>query len=166
MLGFTPKIETDAPKEISKEEEKEKLEKEKKKESERKAKGAKVNSRDSKLHFLMGRYNSNKGLFAHDDLANEIRHRMALDTAFFSLFPDIYEVDGTVPNPEKAALRVPKDFDCLRFLLEAFENKCMPFSDYGLGHIKYIVEYCETNKTSAIVEKAVDMGNVCANLVV
>ena len=54
----------------------------------------KVNARDAKLHFLMGRYNSNQGLFAHDDLANEIRHRMALDTAFFSLFPDIYEVDG------------------------------------------------------------------------
>ena len=71
---------------------------------------------------------------------------MALDTAFFSLFPDIYEVDGTIPNPDKAALRVPKDFDCLRFLLETFENKCMPFSEYGLGHVKYIVEFCETSK--------------------
>ena len=164
LLGFTPKIETDATQDKSKDE-KEKLDKHQKV-TEMQAKRPNVNSRDAKLHFLMGRYNSNKGLFAHDDLANEIRHRMALDTAFFSLFPDIYEVDGTVPNPEKAALRVPKDFDCLRFLLEAFENKCMPFSDYGLGHIKYIVEYCETNKTSAIVEKAVDMGSVCANLVV
>ena len=53
-------------------------------------KAPKVNSRDAKLHFLMGRYNSQQGLFAHDDLAQEIRHRMALDTAFFSLFPDIY----------------------------------------------------------------------------
>ena len=61
--------------------------------------GTKVNSRDSRLHFLMGQYNSNKGLFAHDDLAHEIRHRMALDTAFFSLFPDIYEVDGTAELP-------------------------------------------------------------------
>ena len=60
------------------------------------AKKPKVNSRDAKLHFLMGRYNSHQGLFAHDDLAHEIRHRMALDTAFFSLFPDIYEVEGTV----------------------------------------------------------------------
>ena len=55
----------------------------------------KVNSRDAKLHFLMGRYNSQQGLLAHDNLAHEIRSRMALDTAFFSLFPDIYEVDGT-----------------------------------------------------------------------
>ena len=46
----------------------------------------------------MGRYSSSnkQGLFAHDDLAREIRHRMALDTAFFSLFPDIYEVSGQV----------------------------------------------------------------------
>jgi len=51
----------------------------------------------------MGRYNSHQGLFAHDDLAHEIRHRMALDTAFFSLFPDIYEVDGTTVNPDKVA---------------------------------------------------------------
>ena len=54
-----------------------------------------MNSRDAKLHFLMGRYNSQQGLLAHDNLAHEIRSRMALDTAFFSLFPDIYEVDGT-----------------------------------------------------------------------
>ena len=60
-------------------------------------KAPKINSRDAKLHFLMGRYNSQQGLFAHDDLAQEIRHRMALDTAFFSLFPDIYEVDGPKP---------------------------------------------------------------------
>lgn len=53
----------------------------------------KVNSRDAKLHFLMGRYNSHAGMFAHDDLAHEIRHRMALDTAFFSLFPDYYAMD-------------------------------------------------------------------------
>ena len=96
-------------------------------------------------------------MFAHDDLAHEIRHRMALDTAFFSLFPDIYEVDGTVTNPDKAPFRIPKDFDCLRFLIESFENKCMPFSEYGLGHVKYLVEYCETHPTPEIVEKAMDM---------
>lgn len=107
------------------------------------AKKPKVNSRDAKLHFLMGRYNSHQGLFAHDDLAHEIRHRMALDTAFFSLFPDIYEVDGT--KHATSTQRRPKDFDCLRFLIETFENKCMPFSEYGLGHVKYLVEFCETS---------------------
>ena len=61
----------------------------------------KVNSRDAKLHFLMGRYNSHQGLFAHDDLANEIRHRMALDTAFFSLFPEIYHPEGEVEEQEE-----------------------------------------------------------------
>ena len=126
----------------------------------------KVNSRDAKLHFLMGRYNSNQGLFAHDDLAHEIRHRMALDTAFFSLFPDIYEVDGTRVSPEKVAQRIPKDFDCLRFLIDSFENKCMPFSEYGLGHVKYLVEFCETSTTTEIVEKVMDMGHICESLIV
>lgn len=126
----------------------------------------KVNSRDAKLHFLMGRYNSHQGLFAHDDLAHEIRHRMALDTAFFSLFPDIYEVDGTIVDQQHSALRIPKDFDCLRFLIETFENKCMPFSEYGLGHVKYLVEFCETSTTPEIIEKAMDMGQICNSLVV
>ena len=112
----------------------------------------------------MGRYNSHQGLFAHDDLAKEIRHRMALDTAFFSLFPDIYQVDGT-HAPERGQI-VPKDFDCLRFMIETFENKCMPFNEYGLGHVKYLVEFCETQSTDAIVEKAMYMGNVCDNLIV
>ncbi len=91
---------------------------------------------------------------------------MALDTAFFSLFPDIYEVDGTKIDAAKVAQRIPHDFDCLRFLIETFENKCMPLSEYGLGHVKYLVEYCETSETQAIIEKAMDMGNICDSLVV
>lgn len=111
---------------------------------------------------------------------------MALDTAFFSLFPDLYEVGGPLINarevddegdsdatPEKLSKeqaasvpRVPKDFDCLRFMIESFEKKCMPLSDYGLGHVKYLVEYCETKQTPDIVNKAMEMGDTCANLVV
>lgn len=125
----------------------------------------KVNSRDAKLHFLMGRYNSSQGMFAHDDLANEIRHRMALDTAFFSLFPDIYEQDGHTFTLNIPSRKVT-DFDCLRFLMESFENKCMPFSEYGLGHVKYIVEFCETKTTSEIVDKAMDMQHICNDIVV
>ena len=113
----------------------------------------------------MGRYNTHQtDEDSFKDLAHEIRHRMALDTAFFSLFPDIYEVDGTTIDPEKVALRIPKDFDCLRFMIEAFENKCMPLNEYGLGHIKYLVEYCETESTAEIVEKAMDMDRICPDL--
>ena len=121
----------------------------------------KVNSRDAKLHFLMGRYTSQQGgEESYQDLAHEIRHRMALDTAFFNLFPDIYDVDGTIDRTREHNRHhpsIPKDFDCLRFLIETFENKCLPFNEYGLGHIKYLVEYCETSGTSEIVEKALDM---------
>ena len=109
---------------------------------------------------------------------------MALDTAFFSLFPDIYEVSGPMLNareviegeeaaPEQlskeqvaAHQRVPKDFDCLRFLVDSFEQKCMPLNDYGLGHIKYLVEFCETKSKPQIVNKVMEMGDTCANLVV
>ena len=61
---------------------------------------------------------------------------------------------------------MPKDFDCLRFLVETFEKKCMPLNEYGLGHVRYLVEFCETRSTPEIVAKAMDMGEVCDNLVV
>ena len=73
---------------------------------------------------------------------------MALDTAFFSLFPDQYEVNGPIEQEYSVdEKRKPKDFDCLRFLMESFESKCMPMNEYGLGHVKYLVEFCETNST-------------------
>lgn len=113
----------------------------------------------------MGRYNTHQDdPESYQDLAHEIKHRMALDTAFFSLFPDIYDVDGTTIDPLKVSHRLPKDFDCLRFLIETFENKCLPFNEYGLGHIKYLVEYCETQSTPEILEKALDMGSICHDL--
>lgn len=118
----------------------------------------------------MGRYNNSededeeRNERNYRELAQEIRHRMALDTAFYNLFPDIYEVDGTSSTTSHIdrqqhhlAYTVPKDFDCLRFLIETFENKCLPFNEYGLGHIKYLVEYCETSATQEIVDKALDM---------
>ena len=42
----------------------------------------------------------------------------------------------------------------------------MPLNEYGLGHVKYLVEYCETMTTPEIVEKAMDMADICNNLVV
>ena len=51
-------------------------------------------------------------------------------------------------------------------MIESFENKCMPISEYGLGHVKYLVEFCETHTTTEIVEKAMDMTEICNQLVV
>jgi hypothetical protein len=42
----------------------------------------------------------------------------------------------------------------------------MPLSEYGLGHVKYLVEFCETHSTTEIVEKAMDMSEICNQLVV
>ena len=125
----------------------------------------KISSRDAKLHFLMGRYNADGDFESYQDLAQEIRHRMALDTTFYNLFPDIYEVDGTFIDPLKERMQ-PHDFDCLRFLIETYETKCMPFNEYGMGHIKYLVEYCETQSTAEILHKARDMANLCLNLTI
>lgn len=70
------------------------------------------------------------------------------------------------PVRDGPAKVVPKDYDCLRFLMETFENKCMPFSEYGLGLVKYIVEFCETSETHQIVDKALEMGNTCDHLII
>ena len=52
LLGFTPKLDVDEQEAESE------LEKSQKKFEEEVKKAPKVNSRDTKLHFLMGRYNS------------------------------------------------------------------------------------------------------------
>ena len=52
LLGFTPKLDVDEQEAESE------LEKSRKKFEEEVEKAPKVNSRDTKLHFLMGRYNS------------------------------------------------------------------------------------------------------------
>jgi hypothetical protein len=41
-------------------------------------------------------------------------------------------------------LFVPTDFDCLRSMIDTYEQTCGKFNDYSRGFIKYLVRECET----------------------
>lgn len=43
---------------------------------------------------------------------------------------------------------VPKDYDCLRSLIETYETHCGKFDDYSRKFIKYLVRECEQPKMS------------------
>ena len=38
----------------------------------------------------------------------------------------------------------PKNFDCLRLLVDTYERACGKFDDYSLKYVKYLVNECET----------------------
>lgn len=38
---------------------------------------------------------------------------------------------------------IPKDYSCLRSLVETFENNCGKFTDYSRKFIRYLVRECE-----------------------
>ena len=38
---------------------------------------------------------------------------------------------------------IPKDFDCLRTLMNAYEEECGKFTHYARKYIKYLVRECE-----------------------
>ena len=58
-----------------------------------------------------------------------------MDTIFRNVFPDHSDIQ---------LVSQPKDFDCLRFFIDAFEQNCEPLDDYGLKFVKNFVHMCET----------------------
>lgn len=38
---------------------------------------------------------------------------------------------------------IPKDFDCLRSLMQTYRDNCGPFTSYANNFIKYLVRECE-----------------------
>ena len=43
---------------------------------------------------------------------------------------------------------VPKDFDCLRAMIDTYETHCGQFNDYARKFIKYLVRECEQPTTT------------------
>lgn len=42
-------------------------------------------------------------------------------------------------------------FDCMRDVMESYEQKCGRLSDYGLIYTKYFAEACEANSSTKIM---------------
>ena len=60
---------------------------------------------------------------------------MESDRLFMDLFPQHESVDMTA---------IPKDFDCLRFLMDTHDTFCGRFDDYSLKYVKHFVQACES----------------------
>jgi len=121
------------------------------------SKKATVNSRDAKLHYLFNRVANGGGETAHQELKDEIDHRMFVDKLFANAFPKHFG-----EGADKVELTVqPTDFECLRFLMESTENNCGKFSDYSLKYVKHLVHVCENNDETGVLQAAIKIADFC-----
>lgn len=114
-----------------------------------------VNSRDIKLHYLQRQVERIGGQEAHQELMEELEHRMAADNLFSTLFAHHVESEMVVQ---------PEDFDCLRFMIDNYEASCERFSDYSLKYVKHLVHTCEVATPTEIQEVARQITETCNNI--
>jgi hypothetical protein len=117
-----------------------------------------VNSRDAKLHYLFNKVAKNGGEQAHQDLKDELEHRMYVDRLFEQTFPKHFGKDAL----SDFNLTVqPSDYNCLRFLMSTVETNCGKFSDYSLKYVKHLVHVCENQDEQGIMQAAQKVANFC-----
>jgi hypothetical protein len=107
-----------------------------------------VSSRDVKLNHLYARTMTSGTHEAHIELAEEINHRMKVDHIF-------EKFAGSLNDEQEFPL--PRDFDCLRGLINHYEETCGKFSDYGLKYVKYLVKECENKSNDSAIERISDI---------
>lgn len=105
------------------------------------------------MHYLSKRAERNGGPEAHQELKEEIEHRMFVDELFSKTFPSHQSNELVVEV---------QDYDCLRFMIDSTELSCGRFSDYSLKYVKNLVHICETSTTMEINNAAHDIAKFCA----
>lgn len=100
-----------------------------------------VDSRDVKLHQLYHNVKQDPSIENMNELQEELKMRSGVDERFHALFPHHLEAikDKTYPTPT--------DFDCLRELVETYENHCEKLNDYSLKWVSAFVAECEGLKS-------------------
>jgi legumain len=103
-----------------------------------------VDSRDVKLALLKHRLLAAKTQADRVKFAAlvqaEIRARERTDATFAAL------VEGVTGSLDESLLKfkyLPRDFECLKASVNAFENKCGRLSDYALKYVKVLANLCE-----------------------
>jgi hypothetical protein len=100
-----------------------------------------VDSRDAKMHHLYARVSSTGGHKAHLDLSTEINYRMRMDHVFEQFGAAQVYAQGLQENGEE--FPQPTKYECLRTLMDSFEESCGRMDDYSLKFVKYLVRECE-----------------------
>jgi legumain len=99
-----------------------------------------VDSRDAKLSHLYARVMTQGSHEAHLDMSEELTKRMKADHVFESF------AGRTLTSTDSFPL--PRNFDCLRATMNAYETNCHRFDDYSLKYVKYLVKACEMENTT------------------
>ncbi|MEE4248150.1 MAG: hypothetical protein V2I33_22395 [Kangiellaceae bacterium] len=79
------------------------------------------------MHYLYYKHLRENTLETAEELEEELKERSELD-AIFTDFDNLLGVSGMSPA-------TPNDFDCLRNVLETYEEECGKLSEYGLKKI-------------------------------
>jgi legumain len=94
-----------------------------------------VSSRDAKLHHLYAHLQEKGGHRVHLDMQQELTSRMMIDHVFEELVPSHLRSDEPV---------LPRNFACLKGLMDTYTAECGALGDYGLKYVKYFVQTCES----------------------
>jgi len=116
-----------------------------------------VDSRDIKLHYYYNKVMTNPTKENHAALQAEIAHRVKVDGIFDKIFDaehmELVRAGNTAPV---------QNFDCLRSMINLFEEKCEKMDDYSLKYAKAFVQECETNTYKLGLESSLaKINNAC-----
>jgi len=100
-----------------------------------------VDSRDIKLHYLYYQVKEDPSVENMNALQEELKFRTEIDKLFNEMFP--VHMDAVKNN----ATPNPTEFDCLRDLMDQYDNMCVKFDDYSLKWVKALVAECEGQKS-------------------
>jgi len=100
-----------------------------------------IDTRDALIHHLYAKVSTKRSHKVHLDLSSEVTRRMRVDHVFedFGRIPD-NDVDGQMTE---RVTPPPRNFDCLKRLINFYEANCAKLQDYDLQYVKYLVEPCE-----------------------
>lgn len=119
-----------------------------------------VDVRDAKLHHLYAKVMTSNNHKAHLDLSQEINYRMRVD----HVFEQFLAMSVTTAENKEPTFYEPTNFDCLRLLVNTFEQECGKFDDYSLKYVKYLVNECENLPFEAAVDGSVHkVQHVCSH---
>jgi hypothetical protein len=73
----------------------------------------------------------------------------------FEQFAGIHE--QTENNLKTEIIPLPRNFDCLKKLMEVYESACGGrMSDYDLQYVKYFVRECETLTVPSDIDRSIE----------
>jgi legumain len=102
---------------------------------------ASVDSRDIKMHYLYNKVTAEPSMDNMNALQAELKFRAHVDATMDKLFPVHFAAAEANNTP------LPTDFDCLRDIIDKYEQSCHKLEDYSLKWVKLMVAECEGMKS-------------------